>query len=143
MTELPFGEWPSPVTARVAAETSKALTEVSIVRGMSYFLESRPAEGGRNVVMRADPWSEAVDVTPEGFNARTRVHEYGGGSYWVDPDSVFFTNFSDQRIYRQDDWAIQSRSLPTPAEDTVTPTDGFETARSSASVSGTSPRAMS
>jgi dipeptidyl aminopeptidase/acylaminoacyl peptidase len=52
--------------------------------------------------MKADAWSEPVDVTPAGFNVRTMVHEYGGGAYAVHDGVVFFSNFDDQRLYRQD-----------------------------------------
>ncbi|HEV8565422.1 MAG TPA: prolyl oligopeptidase family serine peptidase [Actinomycetota bacterium] len=62
----------------------------------------RPTEAGRSVVVRRDAGSSPVDVTPEGFNVRTKVHEYAGGSYCVHDQTVFFANFVDQRLYRQD-----------------------------------------
>ncbi len=70
--------------------------------GTVWFLEGRPAEGGRVVLMRAGVDREPVDVTPSGFNIRTMVHEYGGGAYCVHEGTVFFSNFEDQRLYRQD-----------------------------------------
>jgi dipeptidyl aminopeptidase/acylaminoacyl peptidase len=76
--------------------------EPHISAGAAYWLELRPAEGGRNVIVRADPAAPPVDVTPPGYDARTRVHEYGGGAYVVHGDTVFFTNFLDQRLYRQE-----------------------------------------
>jgi dipeptidyl aminopeptidase/acylaminoacyl peptidase len=66
-----------------------------------YWLELRPKEGGRNVVVKRDVNGVCVDVTPFPFNARTRVHEYGGGDYLVNAGVVYFSNFSDQRLYRQ------------------------------------------
>jgi dipeptidyl aminopeptidase/acylaminoacyl peptidase len=54
------------------------------------------------VVVRSAPGSDPVDVTPAGFNVRTKVHEYGGGGFLVHRGSVFFSNFADQRLYRQD-----------------------------------------
>ncbi len=60
----------------------------------------RPSEGGRQVVVRNGREGQRVDLTPSGFNARTRVHEYGGGDYVVDCENVYFSNFSDQQIYR-------------------------------------------
>jgi dipeptidyl aminopeptidase/acylaminoacyl peptidase len=67
-----------------------------------YWLQSRPEEGGRYVVLRqAGPGSDIEAVTPPGFNVRTRVHEYGGASFAVDQDTVYFSNFDDNRIYRQ------------------------------------------
>ena len=67
-----------------------------------YWLESRPSEGGRRVIVRRTPDGETADVTPRPFNVRTRVHEYGEGDYTVDGGVVYFTNFDDQRLYRQE-----------------------------------------
>ncbi len=67
-----------------------------------YWSELRPFEAGRIVVCRRGPDGAIVDVTPPGFNARSRVHEYGGGHYAVKDGTVFFTNFKDQRLYRQE-----------------------------------------
>jgi dipeptidyl aminopeptidase/acylaminoacyl peptidase len=67
-----------------------------------YWTEGRPAEAGRVVLVRRSPGGGIADVTPPGFNVRTRVHEYGGGSFIVDQGTVWFSNFADQRIYRQD-----------------------------------------
>ncbi len=61
----------------------------------------RPLEGGRSVIVKRDVEGRIADVTPPGFNARTRVHEYGGGDYVVRDGTVYFSNFSDQQIYAQ------------------------------------------
>ena len=79
--------------------------------------ESRPDEAGRVVVVEARPGGAATDVTPAGTNARTRVHEYGGGAVWYHGDTVFFSEFADGRLYRLDvaggdPWPI----TPPPAE---------------------------
>jgi dipeptidyl aminopeptidase/acylaminoacyl peptidase len=66
-----------------------------------YWIESRPAEGGRHVIVRYTPDGQTHDVTPPGFNARTRVHEYGGGAYVVARGTVYFSHFTDQRLYAQ------------------------------------------
>ncbi|MBN2113198.1 MAG: S9 family peptidase [Acidimicrobiia bacterium] len=65
-----------------------------------YWAESRPAEGGRTVLVRRSPGGETADVIPPGYDARTRVHEYGGGAYAVHRGVVYFANFTDQRLYR-------------------------------------------
>ncbi|HEV2758058.1 MAG TPA: prolyl oligopeptidase family serine peptidase [Acidimicrobiales bacterium] len=65
-----------------------------------YWSEARPAEAGRQVVVRWRPGEEPVDVLPAPFSARTTVHEYGGGAFCVDGDTVYFSNFDDQRLYR-------------------------------------------
>jgi len=70
--------------------------------GSAYWLEGRPAEGGRSVLCRGDAFSSPTDLTPEGFNVRTKVHEYGGGAYSVHRGVVYFSNFADQRLYRHD-----------------------------------------
>jgi dipeptidyl aminopeptidase/acylaminoacyl peptidase len=67
-----------------------------------YWTELRPSEGGRNVLVRRSPDGTIADVTPHGFNVRTRVHEYGGGAFVADEGIVWFSNFSDQRLHRQD-----------------------------------------
>ena len=97
---LPYGSWPSPITARRVAQASMRLAETRAFGESTTWLERRPEEGGRYVVVRADAGADPRDVTPPGFSARTRVHEYGGGSYTVFGDAVFFTNDQDQRLYR-------------------------------------------
>jgi dipeptidyl aminopeptidase/acylaminoacyl peptidase len=64
-----------------------------------YWLEGRPQEGGRNVLVRRRADGTTTDVVPRGFNVRSRVHEYGGGAYVVARDAICFSNFSDQRVY--------------------------------------------
>jgi dipeptidyl aminopeptidase/acylaminoacyl peptidase len=64
-----------------------------------YWIEMRPTEGGRNVIVKRDSDGTISDVTPQPFNARTRVHEYGGGDYTVRGGAVYFSNFADQRLY--------------------------------------------
>jgi dipeptidyl aminopeptidase/acylaminoacyl peptidase len=61
----------------------------------------RPSEKGRQVIVRLTPDGKRTDINPPEFNARTRVHEYGGGDYVVHEGTVYFSNFSDQQIYRQ------------------------------------------
>jgi dipeptidyl aminopeptidase/acylaminoacyl peptidase len=66
-----------------------------------YWIEMRPSEGGRYVIVRHTPDNQTTDITPKPFNVRTRVHEYGGGEYVVDDGTVYFSNFDDQRLYKQ------------------------------------------
>ena len=61
----------------------------------------RPSEGGRQVIVRRTAGGETTDINPPDFNARTRVHEYGGGDYLAHAGQVYFSNFSDQQVYRQ------------------------------------------
>ena len=99
----PYGTWNSPVTPEMVTEAGIRLGEIKTDGPDVYWLEGRPAEGGRNVIVRlAGPNGELgpVDVTPEGYNVRNRVHEYGGAAYEVNDGVVYFSNFADQRIYR-------------------------------------------
>ena len=66
-----------------------------------YWLEGRASEGGRNVIVRRASDGSVSDVTLAAFNVRSRVHEYGGAAYTVDRGTVYFSNFADQRLYRQ------------------------------------------
>ena len=100
-TTSTYGSWKSPITTDLIVGESVGLGQIALDGDDVYWVEMRPSEGGRNVVVRLGPDGMVTDVTPAPFNARTRVHEYGGGAYAVARGIVFFTNFSDQRVYRQ------------------------------------------
>jgi dipeptidyl aminopeptidase/acylaminoacyl peptidase len=97
----PYGSWKSPLTADLIASKTIRLVEVKLDGTDVYWSEMRPAESGRYVVVRRGPDSQITDLTPPPFNARTRVHEYGGGAFTVADSVVYFSNFADQRLYRQ------------------------------------------
>ncbi len=102
MTErAPFGSWRSPISAAMVAKASRGIDAPSADATGVYWLESRPEEQGRAVVVRRTRDGTREDVTPAGFNVRTRVHEYGGGAYHVVDGTVYFANFADQGLYRQ------------------------------------------
>jgi dipeptidyl aminopeptidase/acylaminoacyl peptidase len=98
----PFGTWRSPITAEMVSVEGVSLSQPSVEGGTISWLEGRPSEGGRVVLVRAAPSSEPADLTPPGFNVRTTVHEYGGGAYLIHGGTAYFSNFADQRLYRQD-----------------------------------------
>ena len=103
-TVAPYGSWKSPIAAEMLIGGGKRrLNEIKVDGGDIYWLDGRPSEGGRIVIMRLTAKGEMRDLTPAAFNARNAVHEYGGGSYAVRNRTVYFTNWSDQRIYVQDD----------------------------------------
>ena len=102
MSVGPYGTWSSPISAADVAAGGVGVGEPWLEGDVAYWLERRPADQGRAVLVRAEPFGSPVDVTPNGFDARTRVHEYGGGSYLVRGDVVVFSNDDDQRLYRQD-----------------------------------------
>ncbi|HEY4938581.1 MAG TPA: hypothetical protein VIJ69_06095, partial [Actinomycetota bacterium] len=112
--QAPYGSWASPITAGLVASGGVRLGQVAWSGGDLYWLEGRPDEGGRSVVVRRSANGDVADVIPEGFNARTMVHEYGGGSYWVSGPTVFFTNFEDQRLYRVDPGEAPRAITPEP-----------------------------
>ncbi len=97
---LRYGAWPSPLTAARVTAGALRLDQIQVDDHDVYWLEGRASEGGRNVIVRWTP-ADPVDVTPPDFNVRTRVHEYGGAAYTVHNGAVYFSNFSDQRVYRQ------------------------------------------
>ena len=95
-----YGTWASPISARTVAEQGLRLGFVALDGDDTYWLEGRPAQGGRNVLVRCGPDGAAIDVTPPDHNVRTRVHEYGGGAFVVSDSVVYYSNFTDQRMYR-------------------------------------------
>jgi len=105
----PYGSWKSPINSDLIVEGSVGLGQPTFDGEDIYWLELRPKEGGRNVIVKRSPSGVSVDVTPMGFNARTKVHEYGGGEYMVNNATAYFSNFSDQRLYRQ-----KAQSTPEP-----------------------------
>jgi dipeptidyl aminopeptidase/acylaminoacyl peptidase len=105
MSAAPHGSWPSPITADVLVESAVSLGGPAFGDGDLWWSELRPTEGGRVQIVRKPldaPPSAARDVLPEGFSARTRVHEYGGGAWWLHGETLFFANWADQRLYRLD-----------------------------------------
>jgi dipeptidyl aminopeptidase/acylaminoacyl peptidase len=101
-TPAGYGTWRSPITAEVITAGQVSLSTPSLERGNSYWLEARPQEAGRTVLVRRAPAGERQDLTPAPFNVRTRVHEYGGGAYAVRDGIIVAANFADQRLYRLD-----------------------------------------
>jgi dipeptidyl aminopeptidase/acylaminoacyl peptidase len=103
-TTAPYGSWSSPIEATTVARGGRRLGAPTLAAdGAVWWGEGRPEEGGRAALMRRPPdGGEPDEVTPAGVNVRTRVHEYGGGSWALaGPDQVLFVDFDDQRLYRQ------------------------------------------
>jgi len=100
-TEAPYGAWRSPLTAARVTAGALRLGEIALDGGDVYWTEGRASEGGRYVIVKRTLDGLTVDVTPAGFNARSRVHEYGGAAMTVHRGDVYFSNFSDQRLYLQ------------------------------------------
>lgn len=100
----PHGSWASGITVDLLLKRTVHMRNQMLRWDGDdlYWSELRPDEAGRIVVCRREPDGAVSDITPPGFNARTRVHEYGGGHFAVSGGTVWFTNFKDQRLYRQD-----------------------------------------
>ncbi len=109
----PYGSWKSPITTDMLASSNIRLGQPTLQDGNIYWVEMRPSEGGRNVLVRRAADGTTQDITPPPFNVRTRVHEYGGISYVVANGTVYFSNFADQRLYRQ--------TSPEAAPEPITP----------------------
>jgi dipeptidyl aminopeptidase/acylaminoacyl peptidase len=110
----PYGSWKSPITADLIVQGAVGLGMIKTDGEDVYWLELRPSEGGRTCIVRRTPGGELRDMTPLGFNARTRVHEYGGGDFVVHAGAIYFSNFSDQRLYRQTPDAPDASAPLTP-----------------------------
>jgi dipeptidyl aminopeptidase/acylaminoacyl peptidase len=96
MNTAPYGEWPSPITAREVAQSGIPLGFARMAGDAVWWQEGLPDEGGRVTVVR-----DGTALLPAPWNARSRVHEYGGRSYLpLDDGGFVFANFADQRLYR-------------------------------------------
>ena len=100
--QSPYGSWISPIDSCIVSNGAIRLEQVVLDGKDIYWIESRPSEGGRNVIVRLTADGKIEDVLNKDYNARTRVHEYGGASYFVHNGSIYYSNFNDQKLYRQD-----------------------------------------
>ena len=119
VTTTPYGSWKSPITSDLIVSSSLRLGAAQIEGADIYWAELRPQEGGRQLVVRYGPeddLGQVSDMTPPPFNVRSRVHEYGGGAYRVHKGVVYFSNFADQRLYRQRAADIKPEALTPEVE---------------------------
>ena len=100
-TIAPYGSWKSPLNSDLIVSEAIRLGQLTLDGDDVYWVESRPKEGGRNIVIRMAMNGHREQFTPNPFNVRTRVHEYGGGAYFATRGNIYFSNFSDQRLYKQ------------------------------------------
>ncbi len=114
MKIAPYGSWKSPISSDLIVSGTIRLGQIALDGSDIYWTEQRPAENGRNALVKWSPDGRIEDISPAGFNVRTRVHEYGGGACVIHEGVVYFTNYVDQRFYRQ---YPDSEAEPlTPAE---------------------------
>ena len=112
---LPAGSWPTPITSELLVQAAAGLGEVVVDGDDVWWAESRPAEGGRTALVRHTADGTTADLLPPPWNARTRVHEYGGGAWTVRNGTAWLTSFADQRLYRVDPGAEPLAVTPEPA----------------------------
>ena len=94
-----YGNWPSPITAEMLTQQSAKISEPQACATDVFWLESRPAEQGRNALVQLSARGTHIDVLSAPHSIRTRAHEYGGASYLVTPERIFCVLDADQRIY--------------------------------------------
>lgn len=97
---LPFGSWPTPITSEVLVASAVRLAEVQVDGDDVLWSEGRPDEGGRTQLVRRGRDGTTAELLPEGWSARTGIHEYGGGAWWARDGIVWFSAAADQRLYR-------------------------------------------
>ena len=112
-----YGTWPAALDADLVARASNPrYCAVDVTDDRVRWAEARAHEGGRSVVVEARGGT-IVDLIPAGANARTRAHEYGGGAVWYHEDAVFYSDFSDGRLYRVDGAGAEPHAItPAPPE---------------------------
>jgi len=98
--EAPYGSWKSPITADLIATGAIRISGAKELNGKLYWSELRPTEKGRTVIVCKTQDGKTEDLLPQPYNARSRVQEYGGGSYLVTENGIYFTNDQDQQLYR-------------------------------------------
>jgi len=108
-TTAPYGSWRSPITTQMLVQGAVRFGDVSLDGNTLYWVESRPQEQGRYVIVRHTPDGKIDDVLPAPFSARTLVHEYGGGAILASDGTVYFSNYADQRL-----WRVKPDEAPQP-----------------------------
>jgi dipeptidyl aminopeptidase/acylaminoacyl peptidase len=104
-----YGSWPTPITSELVVRAAAGLGGVSVQGETVTWAELRPEEAGRTQIVQRLGDGPAVDLLPGGFNARTAVHEYGGGAWWVAGRTLWFVDWGDQRLHR-----LTGRAMPVP-----------------------------
>jgi dipeptidyl aminopeptidase/acylaminoacyl peptidase len=115
ISERSYGSWPTPITSELVTAAAVRLGEVWVDGADVVWAEGRPGEGGRTQLVRRTPDGATTDLLPDGRNARTAVHEYGGAAWWVREGVVWFADWADQRLYRLAPGGAPEPITPEPA----------------------------
>ena len=119
---IQYGAWSSPVSARDVAADTLDIGGVALDSGTAVWLERRPEEGGRGVLVSEDIMGQSTDTVeqtellPSDVDVRTTVHEYGGGDFAVQNGTVVYSRFDDQRLYLVADAAVSAEPEPITPE---------------------------
>jgi len=111
---LPYGTWPSPFSAALAARGSRRTGLLQAAGDAVYWSESRPEEQGRQAIVRVGRDGVREDILPAPYSARSRVHEYGGGELLVAAGTVYFVNDRDQQVYALEPGSQPQRLTDAP-----------------------------
>jgi len=114
MNKQAYGTWASPISAETVTQSGVQLGAVAYQDGAAFWAETRPDDENRCTIVKSSPAKKPVDLFGAPFNTRTRVHEYGGGSWWVDATYLYFVHWDDQRLYRVNHLDTDQRQDPVP-----------------------------
>jgi len=103
---LPYGSWPSPVTPALVARAGLRLSEPRVQGQRTLWLEGRPGEQGRSVVVAVEPDGHMHDLLPAGCSVRSSVNEYGGGAWAVHGTRLWFVSAAEHTLYRSDEHGL-------------------------------------
>ena len=117
--KLQYGSWDSSITSDLIVNGGLKFSEIRSNGSEVYFLEGRPEESGRYVIVKQTSKGNVSDVIPKEFNSRNAVHEYGGGSFAVGKKNIYFTNWDDQRIYKVDGENVNPLTKEPPFEKSI------------------------
>jgi dipeptidyl aminopeptidase/acylaminoacyl peptidase len=113
---LSCGSWPTPITSEVVVAQAVRLSDARADGEDLIWAEGRPAEAGRTTLVRRSPDGRTTELLDRKANARTAVHEYGGGAWWVRDGILWYADWADQRLYRREPETGRSTALtPEPA----------------------------
>lgn len=100
MTEVPYGSWPTPITSELVVRSARLPNGLALDGGDLWWSEGRPEEAGRVAVLRRAADGSVTEVVTAPHNARSAVHEYGGGAWWVADGVLWFVDWATQRLHR-------------------------------------------
>lgn len=100
--QAPYGYWESPISVESVLASATTPLYPQRVQGWNFWLEARPAQKGRQVIVAQMPDGSKRELLPAEFSARSQFLEYGGCPYWLADSQLFFINGQDQNLYSLD-----------------------------------------